>query len=155
MQQKSLEEVDPVSTQREVYTISRLNQEARGILEGNFPLIWVEGEISNLARPSSGHLYFSLKDATAQVRCAMFRSRNKLGRFSPDNGMQVIVRARVSLYEPRGDFQLIVEHMEEAGDGALRGDDLRFRADGFRKYLHRGACFGSRGTGIRIFQYYF
>lgn len=120
MQQNPLDERGIDSTQRVFYSISRLNQEVRGILEGNFPMIWVEGEISNIARPSSGHLYFSLKDENAQVRCAMFRSRNKLGRFSPDNGMQVIVRARVSLYEPRGDFQLIVEHMEETGDGALR-----------------------------------
>jgi len=120
MQQKSLDEHGIDNTRRVVYTISRLNLEVRGILEGNFPLIWVEGEISNIARPSSGHLYFSLKDASAQVRCAMFRPRNKLGRFSPENGIQVVVRARVSLYEPRGDFQLIVEHMEETGDGALR-----------------------------------
>jgi len=107
-------------TRRDIYTISRLNHEVRGILEADFPLIWVEGEISNIARPSSGHLYFSLKDENAQVRCAMFRTRNKLGGFNPDNGMQVLVRSRVSLYEPRGDFQLIVEHMEETGDGALR-----------------------------------
>lgn len=120
MQQKSLDQYTEDIVQRDVYTISRLNREVRGILEGNFLLIWVEGEISNIARPSSGHLYFSLKDENAQVRCAMFRPRNKLGRLNPDNGMQVMVRARVSLYEPRGDFQLIVEHMEETGDGALR-----------------------------------
>ena len=120
MQQKSRGKYALDATQRDIYTISRLNHEVRGILESDFPLIWVEGEISNIARPSSGHLYFSLKDENAQVRCAMFRPRNKLGRFDPDNGTQVIVRARVSLYEPRGDFQLIVEHMEETGDGALR-----------------------------------
>src|SRR3990172_5109795 len=105
---------------REVYTVSRLNQEARELLEENFPLIWVEGELSNLARPSSGHLYFSLKDSQAQVRCAMFRQRNMQLGFAPENGMQVLMRVRVSLYEGRGEFQLIAEHMEEAGDGALR-----------------------------------
>ncbi len=105
---------------REVYSISRLNQEAHALLEDRFPLIWVEGELSNLARPSSGHLYFSLKDDQAQVRCAMFKMRNQLLSFKPDNGMQVLARARVSLYEGRGEFQLIIEHLEEAGDGALR-----------------------------------
>ncbi len=105
---------------RQVLTVSELNQEVRWVLEGAFPLLWIEGEISNLARPASGHLYFSLKDEKAQVRGAMFRNRALLLRFRPENGMQVLVRARVGLYEPRGDYQLIVEHMEEAGDGALR-----------------------------------
>ncbi len=105
---------------RDVYTVSRLNAEARAVLEGSFPLLWVQGEISNLARPSSGHWYFSLKDAAAQVRCAMFRQRNQLLRFKPQDGMHVVIRARVSLYEGRGEFQLIAEHMEEAGSGALQ-----------------------------------
>lgn len=105
---------------RDVYSISRLNREARSLLEGSFPLLWVEGEISNLSRPGSGHWYFTLKDEAAQVRCAMFRNRNLHIRFRPDNGMQVLVRARISLYEARGEYQIIVEHMEEAGDGALR-----------------------------------
>jgi exodeoxyribonuclease VII large subunit len=105
---------------RDVYTVSRLNREARELLESGLPLLWIEGELSNLARPSSGHLYFSLKDAAAQVRCAMFRNRNQLIRFRPADGMQVLARARVSLYEARGDYQLIVENLEEAGDGALR-----------------------------------
>jgi len=106
--------------QREVLTVSQLNREARAVLEGNFPLLWVEGELSNLARPASGHIYFSLKDEFAQVRCAMFRMRNRNLSFRPQNGMHVLLRARVGLYEPRGDYQLIVDHMEEAGDGALR-----------------------------------
>ncbi|MGE4046168.1 MAG: exodeoxyribonuclease VII large subunit, partial [Acetobacteraceae bacterium] len=105
---------------RDVYTVSRLNREARELLETGLPLLWVEGELSNLARPSSGHLYFTLKDPAAQVRCAMFRNRNQLVRFRPADGMQVLARARVSLYEARGDYQLIVESLEEAGDGALR-----------------------------------
>ncbi len=104
--------------QRDVYSVSRLNMEARELLEGTFPLIWVEGEISNLARPSSGHLYFALKDAAAQVRCALFRNRVRLP-FTPENGMQVLARVSVSLYEQRGEYQLIVEHLEQAGDGVL------------------------------------
>jgi len=105
---------------RSVWSVSQLNREVRALLEGNFPLVWVEGELSNLARPASGHLYFSLKDEQAQVRCAMFRMRNMHLDFAPENGMQVLVRARIGLYEPRGEFQLRVEHMEPAGDGALR-----------------------------------
>jgi exodeoxyribonuclease VII large subunit len=105
---------------REVLTVSQLNRAARATLEGRFPLLWVEGEISNFARPASGHLYFSLKDEQAQVRCAMFRQRNMLLRFEPTNGMHVTARVRVTMYEPRGEFQLVVEHMEQAGDGALR-----------------------------------
>ena len=80
----------------------------------------MEGEISNLARPASGHLYFSLKDEAAQVRCALFRMQRQRLRFQPENGQQVLIRARVSLYEARGEFQLIAEHMEPAGEGALR-----------------------------------
>jgi len=106
--------------QRDIYSISRLNSEAKSLLEGSFPLLWVEGEISNLACPASGHWYFSLKDPKAQVRCAMFRNRNAHLGFTPKNGMQILIRARISLYEARGDFQVIAEHMEESGDGALR-----------------------------------
>ncbi|MBA3564807.1 MAG: exodeoxyribonuclease VII large subunit, partial [Gammaproteobacteria bacterium] len=106
--------------QRDVYTVSRLNREARGLLEGGFPLLWLVGELSNFACPSSGHCYFSLKDSAAQVRCAMFRQQSRMLGFRPTDGQQVLVRARVSLYETRGEFQLIVEHMEVAGEGALR-----------------------------------
>jgi exodeoxyribonuclease VII large subunit len=105
---------------RDIYSVSRLNGEVRAVLEGSFPLLWVEGEISNLSSPSSGHLYFSLKDPHAQVRCAMFRMRRIYLRFQPRDGQQVLVRARVGLYEGRGDLQLIVEHLEPAGEGALR-----------------------------------
>ena len=104
---------------RDTLTISQLNRQARRLLEGNFPSVWVEGEISNLSRPSSGHWYFSLKDNSAQVRCAMFRSSNARLRFQVEAGQQVMARAKLSLYEPRGDYQLIVEYMEPAGDGAL------------------------------------
>jgi exodeoxyribonuclease VII large subunit len=105
---------------RQIFSVSQLNHEARSLLESGFPLIWVEGELSNLSRPGSGHLYFSLKDSAAQVRCALFRNRAGALRFKPADGLHVLVRARVSLYEARGDFQLIIEHMEEAGHGALQ-----------------------------------
>ncbi len=105
---------------REIYSVSRLNSETRAVLEGSFPLLWVQGEISNLAQPSSGHIYFSLKDPGAQVRCAMFRQKRLLLGFMPANGQDVLARVRVGLYEARGDFQLVVEQMEPAGDGALR-----------------------------------
>lgn len=106
--------------ERDVWTVTRLNREARMLIETGLGVLWLEGEVSNLAQPASGHIYFSLKDAAAQVRCAMFRARRQLLRFRPEAGTQVLVRGRVSLYEPRGDFQFIVEHMEEAGFGALQ-----------------------------------
>lgn len=114
---------------RDIYSVSRLNREARTVLEGSFPLIWLEAEISNLARPASGHWYFTLKDEVAQVRCAMFRGRNRLVTCKAENGMQVLVRARIGLYEARGEFQLVIEHMEDAGDGALRRafDELKLK----------------------------
>ncbi|MCW8944863.1 MAG: exodeoxyribonuclease VII large subunit [Sedimenticola sp.] len=105
---------------RDIYSVSRLNSEVRSVLEGSFPLLWVEGEISNLARPASGHIYFSLKDPQAQVRCAMFRMKRQYLRFQPENGLKVLIRARVGLYEGRGEFQLIAEHMEPAGEGDLQ-----------------------------------
>jgi exodeoxyribonuclease VII large subunit len=105
---------------REVLSVSDLNRQARELLEGEFPLVFVDGELSNLARPSSGHWYFTLKDDRAQIRCAMFRNRNRYINFKPVDGTQVIVHGKVSIYEGRGDFQLIAEQMEEAGDGALR-----------------------------------
>ena len=107
--------------QRHIYSITRLNREVRAVLEDSFPpSLWVRGEISNLSRPGSGHIYFSLKDKHSQVRCAMFRSANRHLRFAPENGQEVLVRAGVSLYEGRGEFQLIVESMEPAGAGALQ-----------------------------------
>ena len=90
------------------------------LLERGFGSLWLEAEISNFARPSSGHWYFSLKDAGAQVRCAMFRQRNMLCTFAARDGQKVLVKARIGLYEPRGEYQLIVDHMEDAGLGALK-----------------------------------
>jgi len=105
---------------REIFTISRLNREARMLLERGLGSVWLEGEISNLSRPGSGHWYFSLKDEAAQVRCAMFRQRNLLVRFPVRDGSHVVARGRVSLYEARGEFQVVIEHIEEAGEGLLR-----------------------------------
>lgn len=113
--------------ERDVYTVARLNREVQLLLSQGFGAIWVEAELSNFSRPASGHWYFSLKDRDAQVRCAMFRQRNLGVRFKPQEGQQVLVRARVGLYEPRGDFQLLIEHMEEAGQGALQRAFLQLR----------------------------
>ncbi len=108
------------SANRQVITVSELNRDARRLLESEFPMLHVEGEISNLAQPSSGHWYFTLKDDKAQVRCAMFRNRNHMVRFKPRNGQQIVVRGRISLYEGRGEFQMIAEFLEDSGEGALR-----------------------------------
>ena len=116
---------------RTVWSVSTLNRSARDLLESGFASVWVEGELSNVARPRSGHVYFSLKDASAQVRCAMWRSFAGRMAFAPEEGMAVLCRARVSLYEARGDFQLIVEFMEQAGEGRLRQafEQLKARLD--------------------------
>ncbi|MDP7041807.1 MAG: exodeoxyribonuclease VII large subunit [Gammaproteobacteria bacterium] len=108
------------SPDADILTVSRLNREARRMLEAGFPLLWVAGEISNFALPASGHMYFSLKDEQAQVSCAMFRRANRRLTFQPEDGDQVLVQARVSIFEPRGSYQLIVEQMEAAGEGILR-----------------------------------
>ncbi len=110
----------PAAPAREVLSISQLNAQARMLLERGLGSVWLEGEISNLARPASGHWYFSLKDESAQVRCAMFRNRSMLVRFPVKDGARVLARGRVSLYEARGEFQVVIDHLEEAGEGALR-----------------------------------
>ena len=109
-----------VAAAQTIYTVSQLNQTVRRLLETEFAGIWLTGEISNFARPASGHWYFSLKDSGAQIRGAMFRGNNRSCTVRPQDGMQVLVRARISLYEPRGDYQIIVEQMEPAGDGLLK-----------------------------------
>jgi len=116
-------------------TVSELNRQAKRLLESHFDFVWVEGEISNLATPSSGHWYFTLKDGDAQVRCAMFRGRNQRVKFRPDHGDAIRIRARVSLYEGRGEFQLIVEHMEHAGAGALQAAFEKLKAKLLREGL--------------------
>ncbi len=111
---------DEPSPPQGTLSVSELNRKVKDLLAIHFPLIWVEGEISNLSRPASGHWYFTLKDANAQVSCAMFKRRNAGVKFSPKVGDHLKVRASVSLYEGRGDYQLIVEHMEQAGFGLLQ-----------------------------------
>lgn len=103
-----------------VYTPSELNRELKLHLEAGFPRLVVEGEVSNLSRPASGHLYFSLKDERAQLRCAMFRSSALRATVRPENGMKVTARGRISLYEPRGEYQLIVDSLQDAGEGLLQ-----------------------------------
>jgi len=110
----------PQFEDEKVLSVTNLNRMAKLLLEDNFPAVVVEGEISNLATPASGHWYLTLKDKTSQIRCAMFVNRNRLVRFKPQNGKQIIVRGRLSIYEGRGDYQLIADSMEDSGDGALR-----------------------------------
>ena len=117
-----------------VYTVSRLNREIRTVLEQGFASLVLTGEISNFIAPASGHWYFSLKDDKAQIKAAMWRGNNRSQSYRPENGAQVTVKARVSLYEPRGDYQLIVEHMEPAGEGQLKQEfdalKMRLAAEG-------------------------
>ena len=103
---------------RDILTPSQLNTLARDLLEGAFPLVWVEGELGNLSRPGSGHLYFTLKDARAQVRCALFKPKSQWLNFVPREGLRVLARGRLTLYEARGDYQLVADSLEEAGEGA-------------------------------------
>jgi exodeoxyribonuclease VII large subunit len=114
------EELKAAGPGENIYTPSELNHEARLHLEAGFGRIWIEGEISNLSKPSSGHIYFSLKDEKAQISCAMFRSNSYGLGFSPENGMLVRARGRVSLYEARGNYQLIADAMQRSGEGLLR-----------------------------------
>ncbi len=115
--------------QQHILTPSQLNTLARDLLEGAFPLVLVEGEIGNLSRPGSGHLYFTLKDTRAQVRCALFKPKSQWLKFVPREGLKVQARGRLTLYEARGDYQLVLDSMEEAGEGALRRalDELKAR----------------------------
>lgn len=161
-QKNSLTKSDNILTVR-TYSVSELNSKVKSLLETQFPLIWVEGELSNLSQPSSGHWYFTIKDERAQIRCAMFRGRNSLVRFNPKSGDHVRLRTRVSLYEGRGDYQLIVEHMEDAGFGLLqrRFDELKEKLkgeglfdDAFKKPIpdypkHIGVVTSSTGAALR------
>jgi len=113
---------------RHVLTPSSLNRLVRDLLGDALPLVWIEGELSNVARPASGHLYFTLKDSAAQVRCAMFKMKASALRFRPVDGLQVLLRAKVGLYEARGEFQLVAEYMEPAGEGALQREFEQLKA---------------------------
>lgn len=111
---------EKILTPETIYTVSQLNSEARLCLEGQFQKLWVIGEISNLSRPASGHLYFSLKDDYAQVRCVFFLNYQRKLNFKPENGHHVLLQAEIRLYETRGDFQLIVTQIQADGSGALQ-----------------------------------
>jgi exodeoxyribonuclease VII large subunit len=151
------------ATAQNVLSVTSLNRLARSLLETNFSTVIVEGEISNLAMPSSGHWYLTLKDSAAQIRCAMFVNRNRLVRFKPGNGNQVVVRGKLSIYEGRGDYQLIAESMEEAGDGALRRAfealklslqeeglfDVSAKQEVLSRYDHVGVITSPSGAAIR------
>jgi exodeoxyribonuclease VII large subunit len=146
-----------------VLSVSSLNHMARSLLESNFPAVIVEGEISNLAVPSSGHWYLTLKDKSSQIKCAMFVNRNRMALFKPENGKQIIVRGRLSIYEGRGDYQLILDGMEEAGDGALQRafeqlkrklhDEGLFadekKQEMLSRYLHIGVITSATGAAVQ------
>jgi exodeoxyribonuclease VII large subunit len=131
------------SEKPDVFTVAQLNRATSQLLAEYFRTVRVEGELSNVSTPSSGHLYFTLKDSHAQIRCAMFRNQQRSLRFKAENGKQVIVTAQVSLYEPRGDYQLIVETMQLAGVGDLQQafDDLKRKlaAEGLFDTAHKQA----------------
>ncbi|HYM43889.1 MAG TPA: exodeoxyribonuclease VII large subunit [Steroidobacteraceae bacterium] len=121
-------EGQPDAPVRDVYSVTRLNREVRVVLERALSVIWVEGELSNLSQPGSGHWYFTLKDREAQLRCVMYRNRNALLGFTPRPGAQLLLRGRISVFEPRGEYQLIAEYLEEAGIGALQRQFERLKA---------------------------
>ncbi|RAK00689.1 exodeoxyribonuclease VII large subunit [Aliidiomarina maris] len=127
--------------QRTIFSVSKLNTSVRRLLESHFGDVWIVGEISNFSAPSSGHWYFTLKDDKAQVRCAMFRGANQRVMTQVGNGKQVLVRAKIGLYEPRGDYQLIAEHMEDAGVGLLQQQfeqlKARLQAEGLFDPQHK------------------
>lgn len=108
------------AAERQVFTVTEIVERARALLEDAFPRVWVEGELSNFKHHTSGHFYFTLKDAQSQLRAAMFRGANRLVRFRPEDGLKVLAGGRLSLYPARGDFQLVVEELEPAGLGALQ-----------------------------------
>lgn len=124
-----------------IFTVSRLNQTVRLLLEQEMGQVWISGEISNFTQPASGHWYFTLKDDTAQVRCAMFRNSNRRVTFRPQHGQQVLVRANITLYEPRGDYQVIAESMQPAGEGLLQQKyeqlKAKLRAEGLFDQQHK------------------
>lgn len=136
-----------------IYSVSQLNSAVRQMLEGHFSQIWLTGEISNFTQPVSGHWYLTLKDENAQVRCAMFRMKNLRVAFRPQNGMQVLVRANASLYEPRGDYQLIIDSIHPAGEGLLQQQfealKMKLATEGlFAQNLKKNLPHFSKAVGI-------
>ena len=124
-----------------IYTVSELNAQIKAMLEENFPFVWVAGEISNFRTPVSGHFYFTLKDEDTQISGVMFGGRNRLLRFVPEDGMQITGLGRISVYPPRGTYQIIFEYLEPAGAGALQAafEQLRARlaAEGLFDEAHK------------------
>lgn len=118
-----------LASNQHIYSVYQLNSNVKDLLQTHFLQVWVKGEISNLVKASSGHWYFKLKDDRAQVQCAMFKGNNRRVHCTVENGVEVMVKARVSLYEPRGDYQLIAEQMEAGGEGALKQafEKLKFK----------------------------
>ena len=131
----------------EIYSVSDFVKLCRNSIEQNIPHCWVQGEISNLSRPSSGHWYFSLKDANGQIRCAFFRLSQRKIQFSPENGMSVVIRGAPTLYEQRGDFQLIVQQMEPAGIG-----NLQLAFDQLKNKLKTEGLFALENKNSRLWQ---
>lgn len=119
--------IKPPSDTRQIYSVTKLNRLVKTILEGEVGSVWLTAEISNFTAASSGHWYFSLKDPKAQIRCAMFRSANARLNFRPKEGDKVLVRGNLSLYEPRGDYQLIADYIEPDGTGALKAEFERLK----------------------------
>src|ERR1700747_464974 len=119
MSQSSLFDVN-LMPQRRVWKVSELTQQICDLLEGNFPDVWVEGEVSNFRPAQSGHLYFTLKDARSQIRCVCFRDQARMLKFRPEDGLHVKVRGSIGVYEPRGEYQVYVSHIEPVGAGALQ-----------------------------------
>ena len=113
---------DPIADNKEIKIISvtELNKLAKSLLENGIPKLWIEGEISNLAKPASGHIYFSLKDEASQIRCAWFKQRQSINANDISNGMKMLALGKISLYQPRGEYQFIIEKMETAGEGDLK-----------------------------------
>ncbi len=113
-------DMNMTTEQNTIYTVGRLTREIKSLLEGRYPFLWITGEISNFVTPSSGHSYFSLKDSSAVISCVMFKNQKRNLGFAPENGIRIKGMARISLYEPRGSYQLIFEHMEPDGAGSLQ-----------------------------------
>ena len=123
--------MEPSYGHSHILTVTQLTRQIKDLFEGAFPELWVEGEISNLTAPQSGHIYFTLKDAQSQIRCVLFRSSQRHLKFTLQHGMLVICRGRVSVYELRGEYQVIVEYVEPKGIGALQKafEELKARLD--------------------------
>jgi exodeoxyribonuclease VII large subunit len=136
-----------IFSEKTILTVSRLTALLRGVLEENFEQLWVQGEVSNLSYPSSGHCYFTLKDAGAQLRCVMFKSAIKNIKFRLTDGMALIARGRISVYDQRGEYQLICEYMEPAGIGALQTAFVQLK----EKLAHEGLFAEAHKTTLPLF----